>query len=106
MDGFEHLNIVAMEHVELPFLFFYVLTQLLQALDHELCTVVTEILVFLGVDLGLVKDENRSHLVIFLYLLDEGSVIYDAKITVEEEYIHCLYIRSIIRLLIVLDQKI
>jgi len=90
MNGLEDLQVLTMEHVKLSLEFLYVLGKLLEALDHELGTVVTEILVFLGVDLRVVEDENRGDFLIFLHLSDESSIIDEAKITVEEEYIHLI----------------
>jgi hypothetical protein len=50
----------------------------------------TEILVFLGVDLRVVEDENGRHLLVFLKLPDERGIVYESKITVEEENIHLI----------------
>ena len=76
VNGLKDVDVVSVEHVELPLEPFDISGKLFEALNHKLGTVVTEILVFLGVDLRVVEDENGGHLLVFLKLADERGIVY------------------------------
>ena len=85
MDIFEDIDVVSMEEVHFSFQGFNISSELRQAFTHELDTVMAEIGIFLGIDLRCVEDEDGCDGFMFFDLSDECGVVYDSKISVEEE---------------------
>jgi hypothetical protein len=90
VESLKHFQIVPMEKVQLAFQFLNVPPQFLQALDHKLHAVVGKVRVLLGVDLRWVEDEDWSDLLVLADLPQEGGIIDDPKVAVEEEDIHIM----------------
>lgn len=67
----QYLYVISPEKVELATIFLNGSRQLLQGLDHELHTMMREILVHLGVDLHRREDKNGSYFLELFELTDQ-----------------------------------
>lgn len=64
------------------------LVQLIQRLNHELHAIVGEVGIVLGDDLLGSEDENGRDFLVAQDLQDEGGVVEETQVSVEDKYIH------------------
>ena len=85
MDIFKNLDIFSIEKMHLTFQKLNISSQLFKALTHKLHTIVTEVRIFVLIDLWWVKDKDRSDGFVLFDLPDKRCVINESKVPVEKK---------------------